>query len=487
MVWRCGGALAATVSTVQRVRELTTTRRWLVLPIESNVRELDARVLLAAVAAERGFGVVIGRQAELPRYLPSLPPSVVLQMNAISTDVFDLARKLGHVVAALDEEGLVYRDQGDYLRRRISVAALERCERFFAWGNNHKEAVASKVPHLSDRIVAVGSSRLDLLRPQLRELYRDQADDLWRRFGRFVLVDSNFGTYNHRLGADHVRRLWKASGWAATERSAVLLERTLEFQRSLLIEFAELIKMLAAALPQGVRVVLRPHPAERHETWADLVGRLDNVTVIHQGGAVPWIMSSEAVVHNSCTTGIEAVLLGRPSLAYLPFRDEVVECALPNNVSEIVESRAAAVDRLLHVIGGGTLRMKSFPPFLSEAIANLRGRLASEVMADHFEAVAPAASAAPSWLRTATAVNIGRAVVRVRTLGSAIRHRNLRGERQLRGFVRAASPGIASTDVDRLLRALSSSTGRFQGISCAPLAPDLVVVGREMPRQVGDS
>ena len=35
----------------------------LIVPVESQVRELDAKLLLAAVAAERGFSVVFGSRA----------------------------------------------------------------------------------------------------------------------------------------------------------------------------------------------------------------------------------------------------------------------------------------------------------------------------------------------------------------------------------------------------------------------------------------
>ena len=36
--------------------------KWLILPIETKVRELDGKVLLAAAAAERGWGVILGHK-----------------------------------------------------------------------------------------------------------------------------------------------------------------------------------------------------------------------------------------------------------------------------------------------------------------------------------------------------------------------------------------------------------------------------------------
>ena len=40
-------------------------RRWLFLPIETKVRELDGKLLLAATAAERGWGVILGHKDNL--------------------------------------------------------------------------------------------------------------------------------------------------------------------------------------------------------------------------------------------------------------------------------------------------------------------------------------------------------------------------------------------------------------------------------------
>lgn len=245
------------------IRALVTSRPWVVLPIESNVRELHARILLAAVASELGLGVVIGRAAELPRYLPTLPQAVLLYMSAVFPDVFSLARRNRHTPTVIDEEGLIYRNEADYLRRRIALSSLEQCERFFAWGAVHRRVVASVAPHLADRILPVGNPRIDLLRPSLREIHRPEAEALTRDHGRFILVNTNLGTFNHQLGPEARVREWAARGWSDSEEGAELLRRTVDYQHRMFDEFARLIEALADGLPKDVAVVVRPHPSER--------------------------------------------------------------------------------------------------------------------------------------------------------------------------------------------------------------------------------
>jgi len=77
-----------------------------------------------------------------------------------------------------------------------------------------------------------------------------------------------------------------------------------------------------------------------------------NVQVIREGNVLSWIRAAALVVHNGSTSGVEAVLAGRPVLNYLPEgsvrRDTDIEVAREAGV--VAGSLRAAlenVDRLL--------------------------------------------------------------------------------------------------------------------------------------------
>ena len=82
-------------------------------------------------------------------------------------------------------------------------------------------------------------------------------------------------------------------------------------------DFVVLTKELALNFPQYT-VVLRPHPSESMTFYQQAFASFKNVAVTRDESVLPWIRAAELVVHSNCTTGIEAVLAGRPVLNLLP-------------------------------------------------------------------------------------------------------------------------------------------------------------------------
>jgi surface carbohydrate biosynthesis protein len=453
-------------------------RRWLVLPIESNVRELDSKTLLAAVAAERGHGAILLRLADFGRVVPRLPPAVVLQKDIIGSQLINSAKAAGHVVVALDEEGLVQRDPDDYLHRRVSVPALAGCARFLAWGDMHRETLLRKAPEYAHRIIPTGNPRFDLLRPELRGLYQDAAERLIKRYGQFVMINSNFGTANHRLGEGYIRQHWASGGWSEGVGREQLLKRILTFQSALLTDFALTVEALAEELRGECAVIVRPHPSENHQTWRDHLSHIPNVAVFHEGPVLSWLLASRALIHNSCTTGIEATLLDRPTFAYMPVRDQAAESSLPNGVSIQVESR----DDLLAAVAG-TVRCAAAPrqpttgrELLAHHVASLEGPLAADAILDQVEQVAPQ----PAPLQSAglpLQLRLGRASVQMRSYAAAARTRSFDAQRRYNALLHQTSPGLDMMMVREVVTGLREASGRFGSVSCTQLAPDVVAVG----------
>jgi hypothetical protein len=58
--------------------------------------------------------------------------------------------------------------------------------------------------------------------------------------------------------------------------------------------------------------------------------------VRHEGDVLPWIRGAKAVIHNSCTTGIESALIGTPVISYRPIVNKEYDHELPNTVSKEV-------------------------------------------------------------------------------------------------------------------------------------------------------
>ena len=81
---------------------MAAQKETLIIPVENQVRELDPKLLLACVAANRGFACVIGSRLELDFRIASFPSSIYLSksMTARSVKMFRIMHKLGHTIAA---------------------------------------------------------------------------------------------------------------------------------------------------------------------------------------------------------------------------------------------------------------------------------------------------------------------------------------------------------------------------------------------------
>src|SRR3954468_6751140 len=187
--------------TVPTPTRSTPLSRILYLPMEIASRELDSRLLIAAFALERGYEVVLGQKWLIERNLRAMQPGIYLSKTLTQRDAKFSARagSIGYFVTAIDEEmpGLVVSRNE---LRWVSQAGVDSSNLIFVAGNNNAEALRARFPDAADKVLAIGNPRLDLLRPQLRPLYRAEADRLRAKYGRFVLINTNLGFTNSEKG-----------------------------------------------------------------------------------------------------------------------------------------------------------------------------------------------------------------------------------------------------------------------------------------------
>lgn len=304
--------------------------RHLILPCETRVREFDAKLLLAVAAAGRGISSIVGSKKTIDLRLASLPAGVYVgkSVTARSRHNLALARACGHRVALWDEEGLVWASREVYWRTKVDGATLRDPELLIAWGEENAAAWREHPAYAGGAIAVAGNPRADLLRPRFRALFAAEVDALRAEHGRFVLINTNFSRVNH-LQAGQSRHLkWLRERRPNDPRGGFAAHKFALFNA-----FLEMLPALAKALP-GHRFIIRPHPSERVETWQSLAAPLPNVTVNHGGNVVAWLQAADALVHNGCTTAVEAFLLGCPALAWMPVRSATFDHPLPNGLSQ---------------------------------------------------------------------------------------------------------------------------------------------------------
>ncbi len=82
--------------------------------------------------------------------------------------------------------------------------------------------------------------------------------------------------------------------------------------------------------------MVRPHPTESHAIYHEIAARCERVRVTNEGNVIPWLSASKAVIHNGCTTGVEAFVMNIPAISYRATVNDYYDLGfyeLPNRVS----------------------------------------------------------------------------------------------------------------------------------------------------------
>jgi surface carbohydrate biosynthesis protein len=364
---------------------MASRKTTLIIPVESQVREIDAKVLLACVAAERGFPVVIGSRSFVHYAVSAIPRGVYMakSMRSLSDRMFAILRQLGHDIVAWDEEALVRFHQEDYYRRRLSAKAIGLVSHLFAWGEDDAESFRKFPAYPGIPIHVTGNPRIDLMRPDLRGYFDAEVADIRRRFGEFILINTNFGYVNAFASRLNLMQESKISGGAPVGGKNTL-GMTSEFARGLAVHkqalfqrFCQMIPALADALPTCT-IVVRPHPAEDHSAWEEAAGGCANVHVVNERSVIPWLIAAKALVHNGCTTAVEAAVLGTPAVSYRPVVDDACDLALPNALSHEAFSLEELLSEVRAISEGRPGNGSAQRAILARHIASLEGPLAAD-------------------------------------------------------------------------------------------------------------
>jgi surface carbohydrate biosynthesis protein len=370
--------------------------RCLILPCETRVREFDAKLLLGVIAARRGITTIVGNKKIIDLRLAAMPPGVYVgkSVTARSRHNLALARACGHRVALWDEEGLVWASRDVYWRTKVDGQTLRAPELLIAWGEENAAAWREHPDYAGTPIAVAGNPRADLLRRPLRGLFAAELDAIRAAHGRFILINTNFSRVNH-LQAGQSRHL----KWLREQRPDDPRGGFAAHKFALFNAFLEMVPALAQALPDR-QFIVRPHPSERLATWTELTESLPNVLVQHEGNVVAWLEAADALVHNGCTTAVEAFLVGCPALAYMPVRSPTFDHPLPNGMSlqcHDQPSLAAALTDACIDPGAMYERIVADPARRQLAASNIAGcmadQLASEAILDALDGLL--ADAAP--------------------------------------------------------------------------------------------
>ncbi|NJM30722.1 MAG: hypothetical protein HC855_12045 [Rhizobiales bacterium] len=424
-------------------------RPHLIVPVETAARELDAKLLLSLFAVNEGMTVTLGNKALLNLRIGGLKPGIYLShnFNAGRDRIISLARRLGHTVAAWDEEGLVWINEEIYRRRRASASAMAHLDLLLLWGDEQAKALRPVTEHLRAKISISGNPRADLLRPELRGLYSGRVEALKAELGGFILVNSNFGWINHSLAKsrhgpvdEHLQEVSAKSGFPFAY---------LQHRYNIYRAFTSVIPRIAARFPER-KIVVRPHPSENREGWAAEVGGVPNVIVRYDNDLIPWLLAASHILQNGCTTAVETAMLGRAAISFRPLIVPEHEIPQPHRVSHTARNEAELI-ALLSDRSVTDAVPATFSSALDEMVEGLHGPLASARIAGEMSRVLRSSNAKPASARRLIAK--GGSLIR-RLEKSVLRH--VPGSASQAHYVSQKFPPVSATEIAARLSGFAS-------------------------------
>ena len=347
-------------------------------------------------------------------------------------------------------------------------SVLKAAKHLLAWGPDNALAWREAEAYVGTPIDPTGNGRVDLMRPELRSLHLEQVNALRKKHGRFILVNTNFSAVNHfYTNLTILKPPEKLAGNENTWDAGLSKHRYALFRA-----FLSLLPRLAIRFPKTT-FILRPHPGENHQTWIDAAGGAKNIVVSHEGNVIPWVLASAAIIHNGCTTGLEAYILDSQPIAYQPTVSIDYDLHLPNALSHNAHDEAtlfALVDAILDgKFDSASLHTPEREALLANHISAIRGPLASERIADAIEKMAEEKAANTSNLpRQALGVLHSEARALLKRW-----HMNRPGHKSNIAYTRHRFPYTPLNEVKLRIAKLSTSLKRFQNLQTAETSENI--------------
>ena len=356
-------------------------------PVETKVRELDFRLILAVLCARPGWQILVGDHEHLFPVSLKLRNALLVLKNVIGGKrpwKYRRYKELGHRIVHLDEEAGIFEGDREFwqseLLRRLDPRQMDADDYVCTWGPFQAEYYKSLGPACAEHIVATGHPRMELGAPRFRELFRAESEALRERYGKFILVNTNLLSNNAR-GLVVLLRWHMVDPNNTALRTRLIEQCAYELRRE--GHFLQLVNHLSNEFPDH-RIVVRPHPAEDIRTHESMLRFVPRVTVTRDGSLHAWLQSAAVLVHGGCTTAVEAHLCGTPIVNFHPVVDQRFDILLPNLLGVSCSTPEAAAAAIRSILTTGRV-----PELPEESAAILRAMLCNfDADGDSFDRLA---------------------------------------------------------------------------------------------------
>lgn len=210
-------------------------------------------------------------------------------------------------IGVFDDEGVVMNDMESYLKPRLSEKLLKYVNYIFAWNQKHFNFLRQLDYINPENVYLTGHPRTIPLKI-IKELKRHHTDN-----SSFKILYCSNG--RARISNNAIEVSTKAL--SAGNYPDSFIERWFKAQASGCLDFIFHRKCLLLLADSGFNITVRPHPSESTHLWGRLL-KHNNITVDSKSPLEYQFGSHNVLLHNGCTTALQAHLVNLHSIALDP-------------------------------------------------------------------------------------------------------------------------------------------------------------------------
>jgi surface carbohydrate biosynthesis protein len=306
------------------------------LIVDNPLRDLEGLVLLGRELASRGAKVTLVPMYEQGFDVPALRPDLVLvnYTRPNNADLIKSYKRAGILVGVLDTEGIGGKNADQFAQMVKSAGCTDLVDLYCVWGHAQHDAFVRHGTVAPDLLHATGCPRYDFCASPWRAALPKPAVA-----PGYVLINTNFPTVNPRFSSSSTHE----------EASMVQAGFSREFARQFIADAGQAYRAVLdtsielARHFSGIQFVLRPHPFENIGSY-DRFAELPNAQVIQDGTSIEWINGARLLIHQNCSTAIEAAMLNVEALSMEWFNTAALRLEAATSVSRSAASAADLID-----------------------------------------------------------------------------------------------------------------------------------------------
>lgn len=302
------------------------------LPIEVAKREVLPKSFLAGHLAILGYKVYLFEDYifDLYGYIGTgayIGKNIFKTLAPNSLEKYNILKKNKIILYYLDEEGGIY--SGDIvenwkksIQTRLEPEILSFSDYYLSWGT-WQDSLYRELS--KSNVIITGSPNFEICKPEYEESLSNLDAKITNGLKNYILINTRFNL------ANPAGRLSNLIGPKSLGNSLELLP-FLSMDCQYLGLFLKLISDLSAKFAR-IPIVLRPHPTENADFYKTIFYKKNNVYINSEGHISTWLRNAKVVIHNGCSTAVQAMFADKPVITYMPLQNnDEFDMGLPNKV-----------------------------------------------------------------------------------------------------------------------------------------------------------